>query len=1857
VPTVPSVTQRTIRRLAVVNRGEPAMRLIHAVRELNAEREDDPIRVIALYTEPERGAMFVRHADEAYDLGPTATVDADGKRTGAYLNYEGLKRALVATQADAVWPGWGFVAEHPAFADMVEEMGLVFVGPSGDVMRALGDKIQSKLMAERAGVPVAPWSNGPVETISEARVFAQRIGFPLMIKAASGGGGRGIRRVNDMHGLEPALTTSRREAQDAFGDGTVFMEAMVGNAHHIEVQLIADGQGTAWAAGVRDCSCQRRHQKVVEESSSVLLEPAQEEELREASRRLALESGYRNAGTVEFLYEPAEKRFSFMEVNARLQVEHPVTEAVTGLDLVKLQLHVAAGGRLEGEPPEPVGHAIEARLNAEDPALGFAPTPGRVQVLDLASGPGVRVDRGIAAGDAIPPDFDSMVAKVIAYGRTRGEAIARLRRALRDSTAIIEDGTTNRAFLLAILERPEFKAGEVDVAWLDRLGVSGEMEATHGADAALLQAAIEIADDETATERASFYAYARRGRPEAGAQVSRAVEVRHRGQAYRIVVSQFAPGRYRADVDGSAVEAVVEHLSGHERRITIGGLAQRALISRQGADLLVEVHGVPHRITRDDGGFVRSHGPSVVVAVTVSEGDAVAEGEVVAVVESMKMETSLTAPFAGRVRRVLTGTNVQVPAHTPLLQLEAVQDEAAEQSAERVSFASAPVVTAGGGRDSCVDQLERLRWMLLGYDVSGDEARRALAELREGDCESELIAGEHRLLEVFSDVRALSRARHDDPERELLHSPQEYLHAFLRSLDAKAERLPDRFVSLLQRALAHYGVESLDRTPALEEACYRLFVSQARADLAHAAVMAVLERRLERADALVGRVGDDFRGVLDRLEVAAERRDPVIADQARQLRNRYFDQPLILARQAAGYLELGGHLRALLEDPDRADRAEQVAAVVAAPQLLAPLLIGRMIEAVPAQRPVLLEIMTRRWYRERELADFCEGIVGETAFATTSYAVDGRRHHLAAALVDPGGLDAGAQAIAVRAAGLPDGDVVLVDLYAGATADGVPAADLKAALVRAELPLGVQRVVLDVPAPARGATAADAITLRRSLDGGWDLDRDLQGVHPEMAERLNLWRMSEFVLERIPSPADVYVFRGTGRSNPNDERLFALAEVRELSVVRDEHGRVVSLPEFEHMLAEALEALRRFQARRSPRERLLWNRVRLNVWPDVDLGPEEAGALIDRYARETEGLGIETVIIRGRMRDPRDGELHDRELRLFAPAGRGVIVELDEPATRPLQPLDEGARRIVQARRRGTVHPAELVKVLAPERPDGPRGIPRGEFVEHDLDAEGELVAVDRSPALNEAGIVVGVTRSFTDRHPEGMQRIVLLGDPTKALGSVAEPECRRIIAALGLAEELGVPVEWFALSSGARIAMDSGTENMDWVAAALRRIIEFTQHGGEINIVVTGINVGAQPYWNAEATMLMHTRGILVMAPESAMVLTGKQALDFAGGVSAEDDFGIGGYDRIMGPNGQAQYWAPDLAGACSVLLRYYDHAYVAPGERFPRRAESRDAVDRDVRRAPHSAPGSGLKTVGDIFSDETNPGRKQAFDIRCVMRAVVDSDHGPLERWERMRDAEAAVVWDAHLGGWPVCVIGIESHPIDRFGPVPADGPGQWTSGTLFPKASKKVARAINSVGGRRPLVVLANLAGFDGSPESMRQWQLEYGAEIGRAIVNFRGPIVFCVISRYHGGAFVVFSQRLNEGFEAIAVEGAHASVIGGSAAAGVVFTRDVSAAIRSDARIVALEERIEATGDGPERRRLRAEHATLLETVRSEKMGEMAARFDSIHSIQRAVEVGSVSGIVAAGELRPYLVEAIERGMKKAAGAEVASLTAS
>src|SRR6516162_21965 len=401
---------RTFSRIAVVNRGEPAMRLINAVREWNAEVRQ-PLRVIALYTAADRRATFVREADEALLIGPDPdSGDGGGFSASPYLDYAELERALLKCRADAVWPGWGFVSERAEFAELCDRLGIIFIGPSAEVMRQLGDKIESKLLAERVGVPLAAWSGGPVTDLAEARAQAKSIGYPLMIKATAGGGGRGIRLVGSPDDLDEAFERASSEASKTAGDATVFLEQAISGGRHVEVQVVADATGTVWTLGVRDCSVQRRNQKVVEESASTALDAEQERRIRSHAAELIRAAGYVSAGTVEFLYQPDARLLSFLEVNTRLQVEHPVTEVTTGLDIVKLQLHIAAGGALAdigpGEPPAH-GHAIEVRLTAEDPERGFAPAPGLIEYLALPAGPGIRVDAGVAERDVIPPQFDS----------------------------------------------------------------------------------------------------------------------------------------------------------------------------------------------------------------------------------------------------------------------------------------------------------------------------------------------------------------------------------------------------------------------------------------------------------------------------------------------------------------------------------------------------------------------------------------------------------------------------------------------------------------------------------------------------------------------------------------------------------------------------------------------------------------------------------------------------------------------------------------------------------------------------------------------------------------------------------------------------------------------------------------------------------------------------------------------------------------------------------------------------------------------------------------------------------------------------------------------------------------------------------------------------------------------------------------------------------------------------------------------------------------------------------------------------------------------------------------------------------
>jgi acetyl-CoA carboxylase biotin carboxylase subunit len=461
---------RPIRRLLVANRGEIAVRVMRACRERG-------VVPIAVHSSIDRGALHVREADEAIEIGGPAPAES-------YLRIDAILDAAARTRADAIHPGYGFLSENAAFATACRDAGVIFVGPPPEAIRAMGSKLEARQRMERAGVPVVPGATPADQSDAGIRAAALAIGLPVVVKASAGGGGKGMRVVADLAALDESIAAARREATRAFGDGTLYVERRVDRPRHVEIQVFADGHGGCVHLFERECSIQRRHQKIVEETPSPALTPAIRARMGEAAVAAARAAGYVNAGTIEFLLEGTgeDARFYFLEMNTRLQVEHAVTEAVTGVDLVHAQLAVAAGAPLPWTQADlaPRGHAIEVRLCAEDPAQGFLPQAGRLLACRFPHAPGLRVDAGVERGDAIPVQYDSLVAKIVAHAATRDAAIARLSAALRRT--LVFGVRTNATLLARILEHPRFVTGDVDTGFvadeLDALLAPGPAPAT-----------------------------------------------------------------------------------------------------------------------------------------------------------------------------------------------------------------------------------------------------------------------------------------------------------------------------------------------------------------------------------------------------------------------------------------------------------------------------------------------------------------------------------------------------------------------------------------------------------------------------------------------------------------------------------------------------------------------------------------------------------------------------------------------------------------------------------------------------------------------------------------------------------------------------------------------------------------------------------------------------------------------------------------------------------------------------------------------------------------------------------------------------------------------------------------------------------------------------------------------------------------------------------------------------------------------------------------------------------------------------------------------------------------------------------
>lgn len=441
------------KKILIANRGEIAVRIIRACRELG-------VRCAAVYSTADRTSLHAQIADEAVCIGPPATKDS-------YLNMNAVIQAAVNVGAEAIHPGFGFLSENAEFARLCEKNGIVFIGPSYKSIEMLGDKAAAKETMAAAGVPVIPGSKGAVRSIEEAKKIAEECGYPVLVKASAGGGGRGIRRVDSPEELESQIVAAQQEALSFFGDDTVYIEKFLVNPHHVEIQIMADKKGDVIYLGERDCSMQRRNQKILEECPSPIVSPELRKKMGMAAVTAAKECGYYNAGTIEFLVDE-NRDFYFMEMNTRIQVEHPITEEVTGFDLVKAQIEVAADLplRISQEDVRLTGHAIECRINAENPKLNFRPSPGTINALYVPGGPGIRIDGAVYQGYTITPYYDSMISKLIVHGSDRDEAIRKMRWAL--SEFIVDGVDTNIDFQLEIIKQPEFIGGDYDNGFLTR---------------------------------------------------------------------------------------------------------------------------------------------------------------------------------------------------------------------------------------------------------------------------------------------------------------------------------------------------------------------------------------------------------------------------------------------------------------------------------------------------------------------------------------------------------------------------------------------------------------------------------------------------------------------------------------------------------------------------------------------------------------------------------------------------------------------------------------------------------------------------------------------------------------------------------------------------------------------------------------------------------------------------------------------------------------------------------------------------------------------------------------------------------------------------------------------------------------------------------------------------------------------------------------------------------------------------------------------------------------------------------------------------------------------------------------------
>ena len=1869
-----------VKRVAVIQRGEAALRFLKT-----AEVMIPSVEAVLLYTHDEMNSSVFWSFKHRQILKGGAE---------AYEDTEQVLKAIREANCDSAWLGWGFASERAEFVSALESDGLTVLAPRPESLAELGDKASALAHAKAAGFRLIPSividvcdyvdQNLKVQ-LGQAAVFDDTFNLglkdyiakkldsielppsPWFLKASEGGGGRGIfvwtESEIELSSIvawvsEAILSVIRMGLKPRF-----LLEHRIQAPRHIELQLLGDGQGRAMVIGARECSVQRRNQKLIEECPPNNLNHERLIIAQKAGIQLGKNLKYRGVGTVEMLYDSQKEQFFFLEVNPRLQVEHPITEMVYGIDLVEAQINIARGLALP-DLSAPRGVAIEARLYAEDHTQDFVPTSGRLIKFRIPLGPGLRIDSGYQEDDMVIGHFDPMLAKVIAHARTRQGCILRLKQALASTQILIEGGASNHHYLKEVLDLEDFKASRWHTQKLHK--VLAKNPTLHGV--AVLAQGIDLylntieTNDQRSTKalllanELSLQIY--RLSPESflcireiKVEESLSPNASNRNSVQWLMVS------YRI-LNDCARTLTIDQQSYHVESIA--------------HEEVYWVNGERYQLAQQAIGSILAPSKAVVLDVLVKEGDWFEAGQTLVKLEAMKVELSITAPRAGRVGIIHCEPEQIVESGDPLLAMahSACSDQVL---AIHIPWSSESLSALKLFHAACHswDVVPLHLWSEFPKTLSTAQIQQVLH-----DTESFLD-----LAKLF-DRRSIVKASANHDVTMLSAQPIRFIKAYMVG---EASSLPSSWFNHFQVCL-----KKLSQVP------------QRQILLDSVELWASL-RFIRNATQLneIGKALSDILNLIDDIPL-------VLLDQLGALDPLRFPNLVGLAAERSARLSQNLSAKTpLVETINSWLSGESLSSVdqrrfhpEAAISLLFfytqqgnPLACKRLLETLIIDE-IAEDLGTNKEYILNEphnfllcalsesLVELCEqinldGVAKRGVYQSlTLHEAPSKNIDLCFLYTQETQVELQLSTLrrlideSCTSLGAFNGRIWLIDLSKDSLfVEHGQDSRLKQKYLRSDL-----RNFVSSLAQARVASLftqnTELILIGSNTHAHSIKDLDRQAFHlsvahfhckevnksiksvdkkagehvekqvvfeeeilwrnlsPKQVKRLNAQRWKRFSFERwfrqtqfLPnhksSPENFGAcFKLTAIENPEDIRLVTYTEVYQLNRRR---GRPLVLPEVDHAFYISLQLLH--QAQRESKRKLYWNRLIIHILPVIPLGLGVIKRYMTRLVSAATWLGLEKVIIRAKFidRSSSSGTTPLTDVSIYQFAEREVSLSAKLSDDHPIMTRTKYESQVVRARKRGLTHPAEVIHLLE----GGGSGVPRGYFTLfaynsqdkafYPTDAEpifGVLNQHSQEQGLNQRnyGVLVGEIKTEIHKPKMSLKRIVILCDPTIKLAALGREECDRIIAALKYAHEAALPVEWLSVSSGAKIDWDTGTENLDACAEVLKEIIRFTHAGGMINVLVIGTSVGAQSYWNAEATMMNHCCGTLIMTNRAAMVLTGKRALDLSGCVSAVDDLELGGYSSIMGPNGQAQIHAVDLIEAYQKLYAFYRLCYVNSGKSRVKRRLTKDPNHRDIGHSPYPENlGHGFSKVAEVFSDK-NQERKKPFAIQPVMSALKDQDDIHLERWGAWEGAETVVVWQSRLGGFACTLIGIENQSIRRLSPS-VDGPKQWQGGTLYPQASRKLARAINASRGRYPVIILANLSGFDGSPESLRQGQLEYGSEIAQAVQGFDGPIYFIIMSRYHGGAYVVFSKQLNSQLESIAIEGSYASVIGGGPAASLIFKKDV--------------------------KKLQQNKDLNLSEREASKM--IAERFDQTHNIKRALQVGSIDKILRLSDLRESLCE--------------------